>query len=885
MSSELELEKIYSPHEVEDRWMEAWIRNGVSVGPEDLKGRAPFSIVIPPPNVTGSLHLGHALNNTLQDILTRYHRMKGDATLWVFGTDHAGIATQNVVEKKLAAEGISRHDLGREEFVKRVWKWREESGGIITRQLKRLGASCDWSRERFTMDEGLSKAVREVFVSLYEKGLLYRDQRLINWCPRCHTALSDLEVEYQEIKGHLWHLRYALEGDNQYVTVATTRPETLLGDTAVAVNPEDERHKAIVGKNVVIPFVNRLAPVIADSYVESSFGTGVVKITPAHDFNDFEMGKRHNLEKINVLTIEGRMNEEAGPFQGLDRFEARKKIVQALEDAGQLEKVEDYKTNIGHCYRCKTVVEPYLSLQWFVKTKPLAEPAIQAVREGKTKFFPAHWEKTYFNWMENIKDWCVSRQIWWGHRIPAWYCGEGHITVSREDPKQCVVCHSKEMAQDPDVLDTWFSSALWPFSTLGWPEKTKLLENYYPTSVLVTGFDIIFFWVARMMMMGLEFMKEVPFRHVYIHALVRDAQGQKMSKSKGNIIDPLELMEQHGTDAFRFTLTAFAAQGRDVKLDEQRVEGYRNFCNKIWNAARFLFSTSLPLVKSYEEIEKARPQTEEDQWIAVQLGECVKNVTRAIEEYKFNEAASALYSFIWHVFCDWYLELIKSRLYGEGEAKLGAARFALKIFDETLRLLHPIMPFITEELWQKIRQGKDQFIPLSTFPTPLDAKTLADYQPASERVELMKEIVSSLRNIRTETGVLPKEKIECLLKVPASLKQQVQALSPRIQELAKVSQIQFIDEKPGEPVAKGLVGTTDVILFVPLTGLIDIEKEKARQKKKLDKIEKEIVSFSSKLKNESFISNAPPELVQETQEELKRRENQKREIQEALELL
>jgi valyl-tRNA synthetase len=891
----MELEKIYSPHEVEDRWSKFWIEQGLSIGPEDPKGRPTFCIVIPPPNVTGSLHLGHALNNTVQDILVRTHRMQGDATLWIFGTDHAGIATQNVVERQIAQEGLSRHDIGREEFVRRVWKWREKSGGTITRQLKRLGASLDWSRERFTLDEGLSRAVREVFVSLYEEGLLYRDQRLINWCPRCHTALSDLEVEYHEIKGYLWHIRYNFEGSPEFVTVATTRPETLLGDTAVAVNPSDERHRNIVGKTVVIPFVNRLVPVIADDYVESSFGSGVVKITPAHDFNDFEIGKRHGLERVEVLGPDGRMNENADRFQGMDRFECRREIVKALEEMGQLEKVEDYKTNVGHCYRCKTVVEPYLSLQWFVKTKPLAEPAMEAVRNGKTKFFPSHWEKTYFSWMENIKDWCVSRQIWWGHRIPAWYCvGDLDKTchleckepiVSRTAPEKCPHCGSKNLRQDEDVLDTWFSSALWPFSTLGWPDQTPLLKNYYPTSVLVTSFDIIFFWVARMMMMGLKFMGEVPFEHVYIHALVRDAMGQKMSKSKGNIIDPLGLMEQHGTDAFRFTLAAFAAQGRDIKLAEDRVEGYRNFCNKIWNAARFLYSTSLPYVDSYEKIEKAEALTEEDRWIEVHLSSCIQEVTQAIHDYKFNEAANALYNFIWHVFCDWYLELIKPRLYAEGEEKVTCASFALKIFDQILRLLHPFMPFITEELWQHFPKREKVSISIAPFPVPLPANKIQQYQEAARRIDLLKEIVSSIRNIRTETQVPPKERFPVYLLANSTVQKEVAPLQSRIVDLAKISELKFITTRPTEPVAKGLVGSSDVILFIPLTGLIDIEKEKARQKKKLEKIEKEMAALKSKLANESFTSHAPDELVQETREELVRKEGQRSEIAEALELL
>ncbi len=881
-----ELEKVYLPHEVEERWSKIWVEKGVSIAPQDPKGKKAFSLVIPPPNITGTLHLGHALNNTLQDIIVRHRRMQGDDVLWVFGTDHAGIATQNVVERQLGFEGLSRYDLGREEFVKRVWKWKEESGGTIRSQLKKLGASLDWSRERFTMDEGLSRAVREVFVTLYEDGLLYRDQRLIHWCPRCQTSLSDLEVDYHETNGHLWHIRYFFEGDPEhFLTVATTRPETLLGDTALAVNPQDDRYKHLIGKTVLVPFVQRLIPIIADSYVDKEFGSGVVKITPAHDFNDFEVGKRHHLERINVLGEKGQMNENAGPFENQDRFKARNEIVKLLEEMGQMEKIEAHKNKVGHCYRCKTVVEPYLSMQWFVKAEPLAKPAIEAVRSGKTRFFPEHWAKTYYAWMENIKDWCVSRQIWWGHRIPAWYCGEGHITVAHQDPKACHVCHSKEITQDPDVLDTWFSSALWPFSTLGWPEKTKLLETYYPTDVLVTSFDIIFFWVARMMMMGLKFMKQPPFRDVYIHALVRDAQGQKMSKSKGNVVNPLELMEKNGTDALRFTLAAFAAQGRDIKLDEQRVEGYRNFCNKIWNAARFLYSTALPLVKTGKEIEEALPQSEEDQWILVQLSECVTQVSQAISDYKFNEAAHGLYNFIWHVFCDWYLELIKSRLYSEGEQKISCAQFALKVFDELLKALHPFMPFITEELWQRLPNRPCLSISLSSFPKNLSSEKQKKYKEAFHRTELMKEVVSSIRNIRAETGVNPKEKIRTQIMAKLETKKQMEALLPRIQELAKIAEIKFVDTPPHEPVAKGLVNSADLILFIPLTGLIDIEKEKARQKKKLEKAQKDISLLSNKLGLPSFLENAPEELVGETQSELEKKKRQKVEIEEALNLL
>jgi valyl-tRNA synthetase len=639
------LAKVYDPGPVERHWWQAWEDAGLFTPPDDPHPKKPYCIVIPPPNVTGSLHMGHALNNTLQDILIRYHRMQGQAALWVFGMDHAGIATQNVVERQLKAEGKSRHNLGREAFIKRVWKWKEESGGTIRHQLKKLGCSLDYAHERFTMDEGLSRAVKEVFIRLFEEGKIYRAQRLINWCPRCHTALSDLEVEHEEIKGHLWHIRYPLEADPQDgIIVATTRPETLLGDTAVAVHPDDMRYKKWIGKRVVVPFVDRLIPILADAMVDKEFGSGAVKITPAHDFNDFETGERHGLERINVLTEDAHMNEAAGPFQGLDRFEAREKIVKALEDQGLLVKIEDYKTSVGHCYRCKTIVEPYLSMQWYVRTKELAHEALQAVKKGKTKIIPTQWENTYFRWMEDIKDWCISRQIWWGHRIPVWYCGlcadaevpGGGVYASRVDLKKCPKCGHNELRQEEDVLDTWFSSALWPFSTLGWPDATPRFKNYYPTTALVTGFDIIFFWVARMMMMGLYFTDEVPFKTVYIHALVRDPQGQKMSKSKGNVIDPLELMESHGTDAFRFTLAAFAAQGRDIKLSEERVIGYRNFCNKIWNACRFLFSTAQENVDwgkfatALQTPEKIQAKHPISQWILWMLSDCIEKVREAL---------------------------------------------------------------------------------------------------------------------------------------------------------------------------------------------------------------------------------------------------------------
>jgi len=661
---EVKLDKGYEPQQVESKWYRTWEEQGAFSADENSP-KPHYSIVIPPPNVTGVLHMGHALNNTLQDILVRWKRMTGHEVLWMPGTDHAGIATQNVVEKQLAAEQRDRHELGREAFVERVWQWREESGGQIINQLKRLGASCDWARERFTMDEGLSTAVREVFVRLYEDGLIYRDNRLINWCPRCHTALSDLEVEHEDKKGHLWHLRYPVVGSDRYLVVATTRPETMLGDTAVAVNPEDERYSDLIGGKVMLPLINREIPIIADEYVDMEFGTGVVKITPAHDFNDFEIGKRHDLEFINILDESGNINENGGPYLGQERYEARANVVADLENLELLEKIDDYANAVGECYRCKTVIEPYMSKQWYVKVGPLAEEAIKAVQQGDTRIVPAQWEKTYYEWMFNIQDWCISRQIWWGHRIPAWFCGDcEHITVSREDAAVCAKCGSTNLHQETDVLDTWFSSALWPFSTMGWPEDTATVQKFYPTSCLVTGFDILFFWVARMMMMGLKFMDEVPFKDVYIHALVRDAQGQKMSKSKGNVIDPLHVIDEYGADAFRYTLAAFAAMGRDIKLSTDRIGGYKAFANKLWNAARFTLMNLEGFDPKMIDLEREELSLA-DRWILVRLAETARETNAALNDYKFNDAASILYAFTWNVFCDWYIELAKGDLYGD----------------------------------------------------------------------------------------------------------------------------------------------------------------------------------------------------------------------------
>ena len=862
-----ELAKGYEPHDVEKRWYQEWESKGYfhASAPSDRK---PFSIVIPPPNVTGALHMGHALNNTLQDIICRWKRQQGYNVLWMPGTDHAGIATQNVVERQLAAENKDRHELGREAFIERVWKWKAESGGQIIGQLKRLGASCDWDRERFTMDEGLSKAVRTVFVTLYRDGLIYRDNRLINWCPRCHTALSDIEVEHEDKKGHLWHIRYPVaDAPGQYVVVATTRPETMLGDTAVAVHPEDERYQALIGKKVVLPLVKREIPVVADEYVDREFGTGVVKITPAHDFNDFEVGQRHGLDMINVFDESGVVNAAGRQYEGMDRFEARKRIVAELEAAGLLERIEDHAMAVGGCYRCKTVVEPYLSLQWYVKVAPLAERALAAVKEGKTRIIPRQWENTYYDWMENIRDWCISRQIWWGHRIPAWFCDHcGKVTVDMEDPAVCCACGSDEIRQETDVLDTWFSSALWPFSTMGWPERTAELASFYPTSCLVTGFDILFFWVARMMMMGLHFMDEVPFGDVYIHALVRDAQGQKMSKSKGNVIDPLTIIDQYGTDAFRFTLAAFAAQGRDIKLAEERIAGYRNFCNKVWNAARF----ALMNLEGFDPDPLtlgALTLGEGDKWILHRLNETVRETNKALDEYRFNEAAMGLYQFTWSEFCDWYLELSKKDLYEGDTHRKTTVRFVLwYTLEHLLRLLHPFMPFITEEIWQTLPGAKETAtIMLAPYPEP---DTERSYPEAAANMERVMAVIGGIRNIRGEMEVPPSREISVILSCGSEESLRLMKHGEgAIISLARVADLAvgFGVEKP-EDASIQVAG--DVQIYVPLKGLVDTEEEEKRLLKEIAKVEKEIDQFSKKLENPSFVERAPADVVAREREKL-----------------
>ncbi|CAH2030931.1 valine--tRNA ligase [Trichlorobacter ammonificans] len=886
-----ELAKGYEPHDVEQRRYREWLNKGCFSAAGQSEKPA-YSIVIPPPNVTGALHMGHALNNTLQDILCRWKRMQGHNVLWMPGTDHAGIATQNVVERQLVAEGTDRHDLGREAFIERVWQWKAESGGQIIGQLKRLGASCDWGRERFTMDEGLSKAVRTVFVKLFEDGLIYRDNRLINWCPRCHTALSDIEVEHEEKKGYLWHIRYPVVGQpDRFVTVATTRPETMLGDTAVAVHPEDERYADLHGAKVLLPLVNREIPVVADDYVDREFGTGVVKITPAHDFNDFEVGARHGLDKINVMDESGVINAAGHQYEGMERFAARKKIVEDLEAAGLLEKIDDHGLSVGGCYRCKTVVEPYLSLQWYVKVGPLAERALAAVKDGHTRILPKQWENTYYDWMENIRDWCISRQIWWGHRIPAWFCDHcGTVTVAMEDPTHCSHCNSDEIRQETDVLDTWFSSALWPFSTMGWPKKTPELATFYPTACLVTGFDILFFWVARMMMMGLHFMDQVPFRDVYIHALVRDAQGQKMSKSKGNVIDPLTVIDQYGTDAFRFTLAAFAAQGRDIKLAEERISGYRNFCNKVWNAARF----TLMNLEGYDPDTGAlEPQrlSDADKWILHRLNETVRETNRALEEYRFNEAAMTLYQFTWSEFCDWYLELAKRDLHGGSERRGTVQHVLWTVLEHLLRLLHPIMPFITEEIWQALPKGThcalrgsggawSDTIMLAPYPR---FRNDWQFEPEAARMEQIMEVISAIRTIRGEMEVPPSREIGVLLSASVrSAEELARGAADQIRALARVSDLTVGSNLP-KPEDAAVQPAGKFQVYVPLKGLVDVAEEEKRLQKEIGKLDKEIELFSKKLENPSFVDRAPADIVAKEKAKLAEVTAKKAVLEESLE--
>lgn len=855
--------KQYDPSTVESRLYKLWCDKGyfhAEVNPD----KKPFTIVMPPPNITGQLHMGHALDNMMQDAIIRFKRMQGYEALWLPGTDHASIATEVKIIDALAKEGKTKYDLGREKFLYRAWEWKAQYGGRIVEQLKRIGSSCDWQRERFTMDEGCSKAVTQIFISLYNKGLIYQGNRIINWCPECKTALSDAEVEYEEQDSFLWHIKYRIEGSDEYLIVATTRPETMLGDTGIAVNPADERYKNVVGKNVIIPIVNKPIPVVADEYVELDFGTGVVKMTPAHDPNDFEVAKRHNLPVIRVMNDDGTMNEQAGPeFEGMDRFECRKKIVDMLKDLGLMEKIEPYKHNVGHCYRCKTVVEPMISKQWFVSMKELAEPAIEAVRSGKTCFVPERFSRTYFNWMENIRDWCISRQLWWGHRIPAYYCEQcGHTHVAAQKPEVCCKCGCTELKQDEDVLDTWFSSALWPFSTLGWPEKTKELEYFYPTNVLVTGYDIIFFWVARMIFSGINAMGEVPFDHVLIHGIVRDSQGRKMSKSLGNGIDPIEVIDKYGADALRFSLAMGNSPGNDMRFYWEKVEAYRNFANKIWNASRFVMmnlegGSILPIEEC--NLDAA------DKWILSRFNGAVREVTENMEKYELGMAAQRLYDFMWSEFCDWYIELTKPRLYGTDAAEKNTALSVLCfVLAGTMKLLHPFMPFITEEIYTHL-PGSDETIMLSSWPSCVDCGITGKDE---ERFEMVIELIRSVRNLRAEMNVPLSRRTELFIR-PVQLEAGFwKKCSVYIEKLACASSAELIANKPENADKMAAVVTAGGEGYIPMGELIDIAKEKERLLKEKDNLISEVARAQGKLSNEKFVAKAPEAVINAERDKL-----------------
>ncbi len=849
-----ELPKTYDPKQVEERIYKNWVEKGYfHAEPDDTK--EPFTIVIPPPNVTGQLHMGHALDETFQDILIRSKRMQGYNALWIPGTDHAGIATQIKVEEDLRVnEGKTRYDLGRDEFLKRVWAWKEKFGDRIINQLKKIGCSCDWDRERFTMDEGCSKAVKEVFVNLYKKGLIYQGTRIINWCPSCATALSDAEVEYAEQDGFFWHIKYPFKNSDEYLEIATTRPETLLGDTAVAINPNDERYKDIVGKTLILPLVGREIPVIADDYVDIEFGTGCVKITPAHDPNDFEVGKRHNLEEIKVLNDDATINEYGGKYCGMDRYEARKAIVKDLEDAGLLVKVVPHTHNVGQCYRCGCTVEPITSKQWFVKMAPLAKPAADAVKNGDTEFIPERFSKTYLHWMENVHDWCISRQLWWGHRIPAYYCSDcGETVVSKEDVCTCPKCGGK-MTQDEDVLDTWFSSALWPFSTLGWPDKTKELDYFYPTSTLVTGYDIIFFWVARMMFSGIEHMGKAPFRHVYIHGLVRDSQGRKMSKSLGNGIDPLEIIDKYGADALRFTLATGNSPGNDMRFYIERVEASRNFANKIWNASRFVLMNLTIDECTLPSYDKLMP---EDKWILHAYNKLVKEVTDNLDKYELGIAVSKLYDFIWDSFCDWYIELVKPRFFENGDSNLTAQSVLTYVLSNTLKLLHPFMPFITEEIWQALPH-EGESIMISAFPK-YDSKL--ENPEAEAEMQLIMDSIKGIRNVRNEMNVPPSKK--SALYIVTENEKLFKSAIPFYLKLASASNVVIQKDRTGISENAVSVPVQGAELLIPMDELVDREKELARLTKEKTRLEGEIKRVEGKLNNKGFTDKAPAAVVEE----------------------
>lgn len=858
--------KVYDPKTVEDRWYEVWVEKGY-FNADINREKKPYTIVIPPPNVTAALHMGHALNNTIQDVLIRFRRKQGWEALWLPGTDHAGIATQNVVEKQLRKENLSRHDIGREAFVKRVWEWREKYGNTIILQLKKMGCSCDWRRERFTMEKKYSYAVKEVFIRLYNKGLIYKGKYIINWCPRCATALSDEEVEHISIEGNLWYIKYPLKNSNDHLVVATTRPETMLGDTAVAVHPDDDRYKDHIGKTAILPLLNREIPIIGDQQVDPEFGTGAVKVTPAHDPNDFLIGKRHKLEQINIMNEDASLNSNAGPFAGLDRLEGRKKVIEELKKQNLLLKVEKHTHNVGHCHRCHTMVEPYLSEQWFVRMKDLAKSALEVVNNGKTKLYPEErWLKTYINWLENVRDWCISRQLWWGHRIPVYYCEDcKNFTVAHQAPTKCSTCGSSKIYQDKDVLDTWFSSWLWPFATLGWPEETEDLKFFYPTSCLITAADIIFFWVSRMIMAGLEFMNEIPFKDVFLNGIVRDEKGLKMSKSHGNGIDPLEIIDQYSADAMRFTLLMIGSEGQDINLSKSHFEVGRNFSNKIWNSYRFLAMNLEEPNDNYSEYQDHFDIA--DRWILSRLNQTVIEATNNLENFKINETLKIIYHFFWDDFCDWYLEIIKTKLYSNEnpEAKKAAQALATHILKSSMSLLHPFIPFITEEIWQRLKNPDEESIVISDWP--IENSNLLD-KSIEKRMEFLQGIISNIRTIRSEMNVPPSKKAQLIYRTNDDNSDKLLLEhSHYLKQLAGIESIEkYQSEKDLKSTATAVVDKLEI--FIPLAGLIDLEVEKQRMKKEIDRISRQISGLEKKLTNENFLNKAPENVVNQEKEKM-----------------
>lgn len=887
----MELPDRYSPEEVEGRLYQWWMDKGYFKA-QDVSTKPPYCIILPPPNVTGSLHMGHALNHSIQDALIRWKRMSGFNALWLPGTDHAGIATQSVVEKQLAKEGKTRHQMGRANFVAKVWEWKGQYGERIIEQMKRLGDSCDWDRLCFTLDEGVSTAVRKVFVQLYKKNWIYKGTRLINWSPKLESALSDLEVDYKEVKGSLWHIRYPLQDGTGYLVVATTRPETLLGDTAVAVHPEDERYNSLIGKSVKLPLTDRLIKIIGDDYVDREFGSGVVKITPAHDFNDYEIGKRHQLESLNILDRKGTLNENVPKaYQGLTARKAREQVVSDLESGGFLEKIEAHVHSVGHCSRSGVVVEPLLSEQWFVKTSEISLPAKRVVESGTVLFEPESWTKTYLHWMNIIQDWCISRQLWWGHRIPAWHCNDcSHVTVVEEDPQNCENCGGTQIHQEEDVLDTWFSSALWPFSTMGWPNETEALRTFYPTNVVVTGHDIIFFWVARMMMAGLEFKKDVPFRSVYIHGLVRDSEGRKMSKSLGNSADPVELIEKFGADALRFTLLSQVSTGKDLKFSDQRLEGYRNFMNKLWNATRFALKAIEDVdfkSVSIDELPPLNDLSHADQWVIYKMSICMKEVETSLESYRFSDAANAIYSFAWHEFCDWYLEFIKPVVYGRDSSEKRATQIVLaQVLNRLMRLLHPFVPFISEELYQKL-PIKGEACVVDRYPTVLSERNWlkGGAQEQAFELDVVKGVIAALRNIRGENQIKPGQEITARL-VPSEDKLQkiLQSNKVAIMRFAKLGSCEIGETGSLRKCAISpfVVGENKVMVVVPLEGIVDLEEEVKRLEKVIEKGEKDAAGISMRLQNDNFVKNAPPEIVIQARAQLEEQQTKLASLRENL---